>query len=90
MPSFAVDDPGIRVPIGTQGNITATEAFLDAPGGDFRPTAALIAQLSSCLGEPGDLADVVPWLSQMPGAFGGAMGLWFDSSVAPRDTQGVR
>jgi hypothetical protein len=79
----AVDNPGTRVPIGTQGNVTATEAFLDAAHGDFRPTAALIAQLAPCLGEIGGLADFVPWLSQAPGAFGGALGSWFGSSVAP-------
>jgi hypothetical protein len=69
-----VDDPGSRVPIGAQGNITLESAFVDAANGDYRPTPALIGAAGNCLGVT--LPDVVSWVSFEPGAFGGVLGRW--------------
>lgn len=72
---------GDRVPLGSGGNLTVEQAFVDPAGGDFRPTPALIVALAGCLGEL-DLGPLASWLRREPGAFGGALGNWSVTGAA--------
>ena len=64
---------GGRVPVGEQGNLDVTAAFVDAASGDFSPTPELVTALYGCLGGNAALA---PWSIAAPGAYGGVLGVW--------------
>jgi hypothetical protein len=64
---------GERVTLGQDGNLTFEQAFTAPDSGDFRPTPALIAALTSCLA---DVAPLATWLRREPGAYGGLLGNW--------------